>query len=74
MFCSAISLVKKKKTSMKSLISLMQHYSTRKKYEGEYCYDLSIMEKFLNEKTVKDALGVMDIRFDLCNKNVSIAL
>lgn len=59
---------------MKSLISLMQHYSTRKKYEGEYCYDLSIMEKFLNEKTVKDALGVMDIRFDLCNKNVSIAL
>ncbi|KDO38020.1 hypothetical protein CISIN_1g039388mg, partial [Citrus sinensis] len=50
------------------------HYSTRKKYEGEYCYDLSIMEKFLNEKSVKDALGAMDIRFDLCNKNVSIAL
>lgn len=52
----------------------MKHYDIRKKCVGTYCYDLSNMEKFLNETFVRDALGVRDMRFDKCNETVRGAM
>ncbi|KAK9175745.1 hypothetical protein WN944_027752 [Citrus x changshan-huyou] len=52
----------------------VNHYDIRKKCVGTYCYDLSNMEKFLNETFVRDALGVRDMRFDKCNETVHGAM
>ncbi|KAI3900944.1 hypothetical protein MKW92_015494 [Papaver armeniacum] len=37
---------------------------------GDSCYDVSNMEKFLNLKSVRQALGVGNIEFIKCNDNV----
>ncbi|XP_028776242.1 serine carboxypeptidase-like [Neltuma alba] len=50
-------------------------YDIRKRCdEGPMCYDFSSMEQFLNEKEVKDALGVGDLKFVSCSVAVYAAL
>ncbi|PKI51939.1 hypothetical protein CRG98_027591 [Punica granatum] len=48
----------------------MQYYDIRKKCEGSLCYDFSAVETFLNEKSVREALGVGDIEFVSCSTEV----
>ncbi|PIA29125.1 hypothetical protein AQUCO_06200013v1 [Aquilegia coerulea] len=50
------------------------YYDIRKKCEGSLCYDFSNMEKFLNQKSVRDALGVGDINFVSCSPTVYEAM
>ncbi|XP_043703124.1 serine carboxypeptidase-like [Telopea speciosissima] len=52
----------------------INYYDVRKKCEGSLCYDFSNMEKFLNEKSVRDALGVGDIEFVSCSPTVYQAM
>jgi len=52
----------------------LQYYDIRKKCEGGYCADFSDIETFLNMKTVKEALGVGDLKFDACSFLVHAAL
>ncbi|XP_057965311.1 serine carboxypeptidase 3-like [Malania oleifera] len=46
------------------------YYDIRKKCEGTLCYDFSNMEKFLNQRSVRDALGVGDLDFVSCSPTV----
>ncbi|GLT80763.1 hypothetical protein SLA2020_521860 [Shorea laevis] len=48
----------------------INYYDIRKQCEGSLCYDFSAMETFLNEKSVRDALGVGDISFVSCSADV----
>lgn len=41
---------------------------------GDLCYDFSVMEDFLNKKTVRDALGVGDLDFVSCSSTVYSAM
>ncbi|KAI3923019.1 hypothetical protein MKW98_013553 [Papaver atlanticum] len=50
------------------------YYDIRKKCEGSLCYDFSNMEKFLNQKSVRSALGVGDIEFVSCSPTVYQAM
>ncbi|RVW97700.1 Serine carboxypeptidase-like [Vitis vinifera] len=52
----------------------LQYYDIRKTCEGSLCYDFSNMEKFLNQKPVRAALGVGDIEFVPCSPAVYQAL
>uniref|UniRef100_A0A0A0KDQ8 Uncharacterized protein n=1 Tax=Cucumis sativus TaxID=3659 RepID=A0A0A0KDQ8_CUCSA len=52
----------------------MNHYDIRKKCEGSLCYDFSNMEKFLNQQSVREALGVGDIEFVSCSPTVYKAM
>lgn len=52
----------------------LQYYDIRKKCIGSLCYDFSNLEKFLNQKTVRDALGVGDIEFVSCSPTVYQAM
>ncbi|KAJ4979617.1 hypothetical protein NE237_010397 [Protea cynaroides] len=52
----------------------INYYDVRKKCEGSLCYDFSNMEKFLNQKTVRDALAVGDIEFVSCSPTVYQAM
>jgi len=52
----------------------LQYYDIRKTCEGPLCYDFSNVETLMNKKTVKDALGVGDIEFVSCSKDVHNAL
>ncbi|XP_048325267.2 serine carboxypeptidase-like [Ziziphus jujuba] len=52
----------------------LNYYDIRKKCEGDLCYDFSNMERFLNEKSVRDALGVGDIEFVSCSSTVYDAM
>ncbi|KAM0953570.1 putative carboxypeptidase C [Dioscorea sansibarensis] len=49
-------------------------YDIRKKCEGELCYDFSNMDKFLNQKDVRAALGVGDRKFVSCSPLVYEAM
>lgn len=53
---------------------LLQYYDIRKKCEGSLCYDFSNLEKFLNQKPVRAALGVGDIEFVSCSTTVYQAM
>lgn len=53
---------------------ILQYYDIRKKCEGDLCYDFSNMETFLNQKSVRDALGVGDIDFVSCSSTVYDAM
>jgi serine carboxypeptidase-like clade 4 len=57
-----------------SYIHLLQYYDIRKKCEGSLCYDFSNMEKFLNQESVRDSLGVGKIRFVSCSTEVYAAM
>ncbi|KAJ6765499.1 SERINE CARBOXYPEPTIDASE-LIKE 48-RELATED [Salix purpurea] len=52
----------------------INYYDIRKTCEGSLCYDFSKMETFLNQKTVRDALGVGDIEFVSCSSVVYDAM
>ncbi|WVY95752.1 hypothetical protein V8G54_027903 [Vigna mungo] len=50
------------------------YYDIRKKCEGSLCYDFSNMEKFLNQKSVRESLGVGKIHFVSCSTEVYMAM
>ncbi|XP_027365210.1 serine carboxypeptidase-like 48 isoform X2 [Abrus precatorius] len=52
----------------------LKYYDIRKKCDGSLCYDFSNMEKFLNDKSVRNALGVGDIDFVSCSSTVYQAM
>ncbi|KAF8403124.1 hypothetical protein HHK36_011218 [Tetracentron sinense] len=52
----------------------INYYDIRKKCEGSLCYDFSNMEKFLNQKSVREALGVGAIEFVSCSTSVYMAM
>ncbi|CAI9091163.1 OLC1v1026115C1 [Oldenlandia corymbosa var. corymbosa] len=52
----------------------INYYDIRKKCEGSLCYDFSSMEKLLNQKDVRDSLGVGDIDFVSCSTSVYQAM
>ncbi|GAA0139749.1 serine protease [Lithospermum erythrorhizon] len=52
----------------------INYYDIRKKCQGDLCYDFSNMEKFLKQKSVRDALGVGDIEFVSCSTLVYEAM
>ncbi|XVF05745.1 hypothetical protein REPUB_Repub05bG0198600 [Reevesia pubescens] len=52
----------------------INYYDIRKQCEGYLCYDFSEVETFLNLKSVRDALGVGDIKFALCSSEVYEAM
>lgn len=52
----------------------LQYYDIRKKCIGPLCYDFSNLEKFLNQKSVRNALGVGDIEFVSCSTSVYQAM
>lgn len=53
---------------------ILQYYDIRKKCEGTLCYDFSNMDTFLNQKTVRDALGVGNRKFVSCSPLVYEAM
>ncbi|VFQ77802.1 unnamed protein product [Cuscuta campestris] len=55
-------------------VNNINYYDIRKKCEGSLCYDFSNMEKFLEEKEVRTALGVGDIDFVSCSSIVYNAM
>ncbi|KAI6669957.1 hypothetical protein NL676_004842 [Syzygium grande] len=61
-------------TMIKEFIGNTNYYDIRKSCEGSLCYDFSNMETFLNQKTVRDALGVGDIGFVSCSSTVYNAM
>ncbi|CAI9104979.1 OLC1v1003785C1 [Oldenlandia corymbosa var. corymbosa] len=52
----------------------INYYDIRKQCGGSKCYDFSNMEKFLNDKKVRDALGVGDMAFVSCSTVVYRAM
>ncbi|KAK3408065.1 hypothetical protein EUGRSUZ_J00374, partial [Eucalyptus grandis] len=50
------------------------YYDIRKRCEGPLCCDLSNVETLLNQKKVRDALGVGDIEFMSCSSTVFNAM
>ncbi|MCO5551712.1 hypothetical protein L7F22_005216 [Adiantum nelumboides] len=56
--------------SIMSLLDNVNYYDIRKECIGSLCYDFSNMETYLNQKKVKDALGVGDIDFVSCSSLV----
>nr|APR64442.1 Serine carboxypeptidase precursor family protein [Populus tomentosa] len=61
-------------SSILSVAGNINYYDVRKKCEGSLCYDFSNMEKFLGQKSVKEALGVGDIDFVSCSTTVYMAM
>ncbi|XVF46256.1 hypothetical protein PTKIN_Ptkin03bG0013200 [Pterospermum kingtungense] len=57
-----------------SIAGNINYYDIRKQCEGSLCYDFSGVETFLNEKTVREALGVGDIEFVSCSTEVYDAM
>ncbi|KAJ6849929.1 serine carboxypeptidase-like [Iris pallida] len=52
----------------------INHYDIRKQCEGPLCYDFSNLEELLNQKRVRDALGVGDVEFVSCSPGVYRAM
>ncbi|KAJ4970212.1 hypothetical protein NE237_003311 [Protea cynaroides] len=57
-----------------AVVGDINYYDVRKKCVGSLCYDFSNMEKFLNDSSVKNALGVADIEFVSCSPTVYQAM
>ncbi|KAI4340430.1 hypothetical protein MLD38_025264 [Melastoma candidum] len=57
-----------------SLQGGINYYDIRKQCEGSLCYDFSNLERFLDSRTVKEALGVGDIDFISCSSAVYSAM
>ncbi|CAN1146302.1 Serine carboxypeptidase-like 48 [Linum perenne] len=58
-----------------NLLGSINYYDIRKQCEGSLCYDFSRVEKFLSDKTVKEAIGVeQDIDFVSCSNQVHQAM
>ncbi|XP_002523707.2 serine carboxypeptidase-like [Ricinus communis] len=56
------------------VVGNVNYYDIRKKCEGQLCYDFSDMETFLNEKVVRDSLGVGNREFVSCSTEVYDAM
>ncbi|KAL3530509.1 hypothetical protein ACH5RR_009831 [Cinchona calisaya] len=52
----------------------VNYYDIRKECEGELCYDFSNLETFMNQESVRDALGVGNIEFVSCSSAVHEAM
>ncbi|PSR89928.1 Serine carboxypeptidase-like [Actinidia chinensis var. chinensis] len=52
----------------------INYYDIRKQCEGSLCYDFSNLETFLNQKSVRAALGVGNIEFVSCSSTVYQAM
>lgn len=50
------------------------YYDVRKECVGNLCYDFSNMEKFLNQNSVRNALGVGNMDFVSCSSKVYSAM
>ncbi|CAN6704751.1 unnamed protein product [Malus baccata var. baccata] len=61
-------------TSIIAKAGNINYYDIRKKCEGSLCYDFSNMEKFLNQKPVRESLGVGDRKFVSCSTTVYLAM
>ncbi|KAK1321362.1 Serine carboxypeptidase-like [Acorus calamus] len=61
-------------TSILALTDNVNYYDIRKKCEGTLCYDFSNMDKFLNQQSVRTALGVGDRKFVSCSPLVYEAM
>ncbi|XP_057456083.1 serine carboxypeptidase-like [Lotus japonicus] len=57
-----------------SITGDINYYDIRKKCEGPLCYDFSNLETLMNEKTVRDALGVGNLEFVSCSRRVHAAM
>ncbi|CAA2933755.1 serine carboxypeptidase-like 48 [Olea europaea subsp. europaea] len=55
--------------SIVNIIGRTNYFDIRKKCAGK-CYDFSKLENFLNQKSVRQALGVGDIQFVTCKRSV----
>ncbi|XP_057726413.1 serine carboxypeptidase-like [Arachis stenosperma] len=60
--------------SILSITGNINYYDIRKKCEVNMCYDLSSIEKFLNQEKVREALGVGKLEFVSCSKTVYYAM
>ncbi|KAJ3693898.1 hypothetical protein LUZ60_009378 [Juncus effusus] len=60
--------------SIMKVMGNKNYYDIRKDCVGRMCYDFSDMEKFLNQKTVRAALGVGDLDFVSCSTSVYQAM
>lgn len=45
------------------LLCILQYYEVGKKCDGSLCYDFGKVESYLNQGSVRDALGVGDRKF-----------
>ncbi|KAI7751162.1 hypothetical protein M8C21_017138, partial [Ambrosia artemisiifolia] len=63
-----------KESQYKRINLIVPYYDIRKECIGSLCYDFSDMETFLNQKPVREALGVGDIEFVSCSTSVYQAL
>ncbi|WOL08444.1 hypothetical protein Cni_G17197 [Canna indica] len=61
-------------TSILLLAGNINYYDIRKECEGSLCYDFSNMEKFLNQDSVRNALGVGNRKFVSCSPLVYEAM
>ncbi|KAK2433874.1 serine carboxypeptidase [Trifolium repens] len=62
---------------MKNILAIagnINYFDIRKTCEGSLCYDFSKVHAFLNQKIVRDALGVGDMEFVICSEEVYDAL
>ncbi|KAJ9188791.1 hypothetical protein P3X46_000155 [Hevea brasiliensis] len=56
------------------VVGNINYYDIRKECVGQLCYDFSDMDTFLNEKVVRDALGVGNLDFVSCSSEVYDAM
>ncbi|KMZ69154.1 putative Serine carboxypeptidase [Zostera marina] len=61
-------------SSIMKIAGNINYYDIRKECVGSLCYDFSNMEKFLNLKSVRNALGVGNINFVSCSPTVYQAM
>ncbi|OIW05824.1 hypothetical protein TanjilG_23610 [Lupinus angustifolius] len=57
-----------------SITGNINYYDVRKQCEGSLCYDFSNAVSFLNDETVKAALGVKNLKFVSCSETVYSAM
>lgn len=60
--------------SIMSIVGDINYYDVRKKCDGSLCYDFGNMESYLNQGSVRDALGVGDRKFVSCSTAVYEAM
>ncbi|CAM6097356.1 unnamed protein product [Calypogeia fissa] len=60
--------------SILSIAGNINYYDIRKECVGDLCYDFSNLETFLNQESVKEALGVGDRKFVSCSPLVYEAM
>ncbi|KAL3695781.1 hypothetical protein R1sor_009857 [Riccia sorocarpa] len=60
--------------SILSIAGNINYYDIRKECVGELCYDFSNLEAFLNQQSVRDAMGVGERKFVSCSPLVYEAM